>query len=190
MPSQCLCRQRQRKIGLRREGDVITEVEKAMMQPEAKESLSHQELEEARNKATPERPDQTPPTCCYSVTQLYPTLCNPMDCSMQAPLFFSISQSLLKLMFIHSVMSSNHLILSSPSPSAFNLSQHQGLFQWIGSFHQAAKVLELQLQHQCFQWIFRVDFLLDWLVWFLYCPRYSQKSSLAPQFESIFYSLF
>ena len=82
MPSQCLCRQRQRKIGLRREGDVITEVEKAMMQPEAKESLSHQELEEARNKATPERPDQTPPTCCYSVTQLYPTLCNPMDCSM------------------------------------------------------------------------------------------------------------
>ena len=43
--------------------------------------------------------------------------------------------------------------------SAFNLSQHQDLFQWVVSFHQVAKVLELQLQHQSFQWIFRVDFL-------------------------------
>ena len=42
---------------------------------------------------------------------------------------------------------------------ALNLSQHQGLFQWIGSSHQVAKVLELQLQHQSFQWIFRVDIL-------------------------------
>ena len=49
--------------------------------------------------------------------------------------------------------------LLSPSPSAFNLSQYQGFFQWVGSLHQVAKVLELQLQHQSFQWIFRVDFL-------------------------------
>ena len=49
--------------------------------------------------------------------------------------------------------------LPSPSPPAFNLSQHQGLFQWVGSSHQVAKVLELQLQHQSFQWIFRTDFL-------------------------------
>ena len=49
--------------------------------------------------------------------------------------------------------------LSSPSPSAFNLSQHQGLFQWVSSLHQVAKVLEFQLQHQSFQWIFRTDFL-------------------------------
>ena len=49
--------------------------------------------------------------------------------------------------------------LSSPSPPAFNLSQHQGLFQGVGSLHQVAKVLELQLQHQSSQWIFRVDFL-------------------------------
>ena len=46
-----------------------------------------------------------------------------------------------------------------PSPSAFNFSQHQGLFQWFSSSHQVAKVLEIQLQHQSFQWIFRVDFL-------------------------------
>ena len=51
--------------------------------------------------------------------------------------------------------------LSSPSPPVLNLSQHQGLFQWVSSLHQVAKVLEFQLQHQSFQWIFRVDFCLD-----------------------------
>ena len=45
-----------------------------------------------------------------------------------------------------------------PSPT-FSLSQHQGLFQWVSSSHQVAKVLELQLQHQSFQWIFSVVFL-------------------------------
>ena len=49
--------------------------------------------------------------------------------------------------------------LSPLSLPVFNLSQHQGLFQWVGSSHQVAKVLEVQLQHQSFQWIFRVDFL-------------------------------
>ena len=49
--------------------------------------------------------------------------------------------------------------LSLPSPPAFNLSQHQDLFQWVSSLHQVAKVLELQLQRQSFQWIFRVDVL-------------------------------
>ena len=49
--------------------------------------------------------------------------------------------------------------LSSPSPPAFNLSQHQDLFQWVSSLHQVAKVLEFQLQSQSFQWIFRTDFL-------------------------------
>ena len=56
-----------------------------------------------------------------------------------------------------------HPITSSslpPFPPAFNLSQHQGHFQWVGTLHQVANVLELQFQHQSFQWIFRVDFLL------------------------------
>ena len=48
--------------------------------------------------------------------------------------------------------------LSSPSRPAFNLSQHPGLLKWVGSLHQVAKVLEFQLQHQSFQWIFRTDF--------------------------------
>ena len=53
--------------------------------------------------------------------------------------------------------------LSSPSPLAFNLSQHQGLCCWVSSSHQVAKVLELQLQHQSFQRIFRLDFFrADW----------------------------
>ena len=61
-----------------------------------------------------------------------------------------------------------HLTISSSvslaSPPAFNLSQHQDLFQWVSSSHQMARVLELQLQHQPFQWIFRTDFLSDWWV--------------------------
>ena len=53
--------------------------------------------------------------------------------------------------------------LSFPSPPAFNLCQHQDFFQWIGSSHQVAKGLELQLQHQSFQWIFRlISFRIDW----------------------------
>ena len=46
-----------------------------------------------------------------------------------------------------------------PFSSHLNLSQHQGLFKWVSSLHQAAKVLEFQLQHQSFQWLFRIDFL-------------------------------
>ena len=50
-----------------------------------------------------------------------------------------------------------------PSPSALNLSLHQGLFQWLSSLHQEAKVLEFLLQHQSFQWIFRTDlFRINW----------------------------
>ena len=74
--------------------------------------------------------------------------------------------------------------LSPPSPLALKFSQHQGLFQWVSSSHQVTKILELQLQHQSFQWIFRVDFLYNWLLWTPCCPRDSQ-GSLTPQFESI-----
>ena len=78
-------------------------------------------------------------------------------------------------------MPSNHLIVSTTSFHAFNLSQHQSLFKWVGSSHQVAKVLELQLQHQSFQWILRVDLLQDWLVWSPCYPRDSHESSPAPQ---------
>ena len=49
--------------------------------------------------------------------------------------------------------------LSSPSPPALNPSQHQGLFKWVSSSHQVAKILEFQLQHQSFQWTPRTDLL-------------------------------
>ena len=78
--------------------------------------------------------------------------------------------------------------LSSPSPPPFNLSQHQGLFQWVSPSHQVAKVLELQLQYQSFQWMFRVDLLLNWLIWSC-SPRDSQESSPAAQLERLINSL-
>ena len=53
--------------------------------------------------------------------------------------------------------------LSSPSPPAFNLSQHQGLFKWVSSLHQVAKALEFQLQHQSFQYSGLISFRIDWL---------------------------
>ena len=73
--------------------------------------------------------------------------------------------------------------LSPPSPPAFNLSQHQGLFQWVSSLYQVAKVLELQ--HQSFQLILTVNFLQDWLIRSPCCSRDSQQSSPAPPFKSI-----
>ena len=110
----------------------------------------------------------------------------PWTAACQASLSFTVSWSLFKLMSTESVTLSNHLIVyHHPSLFALNLSQHQGLFQWVSSSHQVAKVLELPLQHQSFLWICRVDFLLDWLVWSPCCPRHSQESSLAPQFEGI-----
>ena len=76
-------------------------------------------------------------------------------------------------------------LLSSPSPPAFNLSQHHGFFKWVSSLRQVAKVLEFQLQHQSFQWTPRTDLLLDGLVGSPCSPRDSQKSSPIPQFKSI-----
>ena len=83
----------------------------------------------------------------------------PWTAAHQASLSFTIFQSLLKFMPIELVMLSSHLILSSTSPPALNLSQHQGLLEWVSSSHQVAKVMELHLQRQSLQWTFRVDFL-------------------------------
>ena len=76
-------------------------------------------------------------------------------------------------------------LLSSPSPPAFNLSQHQGLFKWVSSPHQVAKVLKFQLHYQSLQWTPRTDFLQDGLVGSPCSPRDSQESSPTPQFKSI-----
>ena len=87
----------------------------------------------------------------------------PWTAACQTSLSLTISQSLSNFMSIALVMPSS-ISSSVASSPAFNLSQHQGLFQWVGCSHQLTKVLELQLQHQSFQWVFRIDFLKNWLV--------------------------
>ena len=80
----------------------------------------------------------------------------PWTAACQASLSFTVSFT-----HVHSVnlaIQQSHP-LSPASPPAYELSQHQGLFQWVGSLNHVTKVLELQLQHQSFQWIFRTDFL-------------------------------
>ena len=98
-----------------------------------------------------------------SVAQLCPTLWDYMECSTPG---FPVHHHLPELTqtHVHWAGDANQPShpLSSSSPFAFNLSQHQGLFQWVSSLHQVAKVLEFQLQHQSFQWIFRTDFRMDW----------------------------
>ena len=95
-----------------------------------------------------------------SVAQSCPTLFDSIDCSMPG---FPVHHQLPELAQTHvhrvcDAIQPSHP-LSTPSPPAFNLAQQQGLFQWVNPSHQVAKVLELQLQHQSFQWIFRTDFL-------------------------------
>ena len=93
-----------------------------------------------------------------SVDQSCPALCDPMDCSTPG---FPDLHHLLELAQTHVHQVSDAIQpcrpLSPPSPPALSLSQHQGLFQWVSSSHQVAKVLELQ--HQSCQWVSRVDFL-------------------------------
>ena len=79
--------------------------------------------------------------------------------------------------------------LLSPSPSAPNASQHQGIFQRVNSSHEVAKVLEFQLQHQSFQCTPRTYLLQDELVGSPCSPRDSQESSPTPQFKSINFSV-
>ena len=95
-----------------------------------------------------------------SVGQSCLTLCDPMDCSRPG---LPVHHQLLEFTQTHAhwvsdAIQPSHSLLS-PSPPTFKLSQHQGLFKWVSSSPQVAKVLEFQLQHQSFQWILRVEFL-------------------------------
>ena len=87
-------------------------------------------------------------------------LCDPMDCSMPGlPVHHQLPEfTRTHVHWVSDAIQPSHPLLS-PSPPTFNLSQHQGLFRWVSSSPQVAKVLEFQLQHQSFQWIFRTDFL-------------------------------
>ena len=95
-----------------------------------------------------------------SVIQLCPTLCDPIDCSTPGlPVHHQLPEFIqTHVHWVGDAIEPSHP-LSSPSHPTFNLSQHQGLFKWVSSLHQVAKVLELKLQHQSFQWTLRIDLL-------------------------------
>ena len=88
------------------------------------------------NSLWPHGPQHARPPCPSPTPGIYPNSC-------------PLSQ------WCHPTISSSVV----PSPPAFNFSQHQGLFKWVSSSHQVAKVLEFQLQHQSFQWTPRADLL-------------------------------
>ena len=95
-----------------------------------------------------------------SLAQPCPSLWAPMDCSTPGlPVHHQHPEPTQTPVYcVGDAVQPSHP-LSSPLPPAFNLSQHQGLFEWISSSHQVFKTLEFQLQHHSFQWIFRTDFL-------------------------------
>ena len=100
-----------------------------------------------------------------SFAQLCPTLCNSVNCSTSGlPVHYQLPESTqTHVHWVGDAIQPSHP-LSSPSPPAFNLSQHQGLFQWVSSSHQVAKVLEFQLQHESFQeHPGLISFRMDWL---------------------------
>ena len=94
-----------------------------------------------------------------SVTRSWLT-CDPMNCSMPGlPVHHQLQESTqTHVHWIGNTIQPSHP-LSSPSPPALHLSQHQGLFKWVCFLHQVAKVLEFQLQHHSFQWTPRADLL-------------------------------
>ena len=111
--------------------------------------------------------------CCCSVTKSCLTLWDPIDCSTPGSPVLHYHLLEFAQIYVHWVggaIQSSHPP-SPPSPPALSLSQHQGLFRWVSSLHQVAKVLEFQLQHQSFQWMFRTDFIYHWLVWSPCRPR-------------------
>ena len=89
-----------------------------------------------------------------------PALCKSMDCSMPGlPVHHQLPEFTPTHVYcIGDAIQPSHP-LSPLSPSAFNLSQHQGHFKWVCSLHQVAEVLEFQFQRQSYQLIFRTDFL-------------------------------
>ena len=112
-----------------------------------------------------------------SVTHSCSTLCNPLDCSTPGlPVHHQLPEfTQTHVHHVGDAIQPSHP-LSSPSPPSFNLPQHQGLFKWVSSSHEVAKVLEFQLQHQSFQWTPRTDLLQDGLVGSPCSPRDSQDS--------------
>ena len=129
------------------------------------------------------------PVNCWhcSVTKLYLTVCDPMDCSMPGSSVFHCLPGVFKFIFIESVMLSNHLIFCHPLllPSIFPASASFLMSRFFTAGGQSigasASVLPMSPSNQPF----RVDFLKDWPPWSPYCPKDSQESSPVSKLESI-----
>ena len=121
-----------------------------------------------------------------SVTQSCPTLCDPMNCSTPGlPVHHQLPEfTQTHVHWVGDAIQPSHP-LSFPFPPAPNPSQYQGLFQWVNSSHEVAKVLEFQLQHHSFQRNPRADLLQNGQIGSPCSPRDSQESSPTPQFKSI-----
>ena len=101
--------------------------------------------------------------CCCSVTQSYPTLCDPIDCSTPGlPVLHHLREpTQTHVHWVSDAIQLSRPLLSLSSP-AFNLSLHQGFFYWVSFLYQVAKVLAFQLHHQSFQYSELVSFRIDW----------------------------
>ena len=101
--------------------------------------------------------------CCCLFTQSCPTLCDPMNCSMPT---FPVLHNLLEFAHTHVLWVDDAIQPSHPLslPSlALSLSQHQGLFQWVGSLHQVSKVLEFSFSISSFsEYSGLIFFRIDW----------------------------
>ena len=124
--------------------------------------------------------------CMFSsVAQLCPTLRNPMNHSTPGlPVHHQFPEfTQTHVHWVSDAIQPFHP-LSSPSPPALNLSQHQGLFQWVGSSHQVAKVLDFSFSiSPSNEYSGLISFRMDWLD--LLAVQDSQESSPTPQFKSI-----
>ena len=121
---------------------------------------------------------------CCSVARSCLTLCDPIDCSTTG---FLVLHHFLEFVqtYVHWFGDTIQPYLSSVVPFFFQSFPASGSFLVSQFFTSGGQLLELQLQKQSFQRIFRVSFLKDWLVWSLCSPRVSQESSTTPQFQSI-----
>ena len=87
-----------------------------------------------------------------SVAQSCPMICDPVDCSTPGiPVHHQLQKiTQTHVLRVRDALQPSHLLLAT-SPLTFDLSQHQGLLQWVSCSHQGPKVLEFWLQHQSFQ---------------------------------------
>ena len=113
------------------------------------------------------------------VAQSCTTLCDTMKCNMPGfpVLHYLLEFAQTQVHWVGDDTQPSHLLLS-PSPPSLNLSQHQDNFQWVHPSHQVAKVFKLQLQHQCFQWTFRIDLLAVQVTLRSLFQHHSSKASI------------